>query len=321
MAYLTIKILNGKNLPVMKKLTKSADAYCEVTLSNCHVGEGKLIQRTSTVWEDLFPKWNEAMSFKRLRLLILNFVNDIMHVYDLFSFITMTIVNEDVLTYMVINYYFLYLACSQINEAYVVFNIHDATKRPTGEDAMIGYCDLPVGSLLDQKRHIFVIALNMPEKRSKSLPIMIDGSLRVEAKLFYSRSLLLQQRISDLEQQISECQERRDAEIFNDESGTVGDRDDRFSSTASSKSALRNTTTGRGEGRSGNVDRRMMKSSSQLSSSSTSNSGHSAAKAPAPTSKSLKNAALKAKLQQEAAIAAATVAAAIKRPGKVRAIR
>ena len=67
LAHLNVKVLNAKNLPAMKMLTKSTDAYCEIMLTNCHVGEGKLIQRTSTVWEDLYPKWNESITFKRLR--------------------------------------------------------------------------------------------------------------------------------------------------------------------------------------------------------------------------------------------------------------
>ena len=294
-----MKILNAKNLPVMKKLTKSTDAYCEVTLTNCHVGEGKLVQRTSTAWEDLYPKWNESISFKRLRYVptLCLKTEKTLHNYLISEYNVNTNNNSSI-----------FIICSQIDDVSINFNVRDATKRPTGEDAVIGYCDLPIDLLLNQKRHIFVIALNMPEKRSKSLPIMVDGALRVEAKLFYSRSLLLQQRISDIEQQISEFQERRDDEIFNDV------MDDKAAPMTLSKTPLQaNIATGE-ELNSSSADNKISKNASIQSSSSFSSRRDPTSRV--PTAKSVRNAELKAKLQQEADASSNM----IKRPGKVRAI-
>ena len=178
---------------------------------------------------------------------------------------------------------------------------------------MIGYCTLPMHVLLDQKRHIFVIALNMPEKRSKSLPIMVDGTLRVEARLFYSRYLLLQQRMSDLEQQINEVQKRRDDEIFNSE-GNTSEKDSKVSSMKLSK-VFSQTNINAGRDIAGDSIRSVRRSSSTQSTSSTDDPPTAAV---APTTRSMKNAALKAKLQEDAAADAAVPW--VKRPGKVKAI-
>jgi hypothetical protein len=85
------------------------------------------------------------------------------------------------------------------NSNQITFNIRDAVKRTVGEDLIIGTATLPFSLLADQRKHSFDLSLTMPPKRAVSLPIMIDGSIKVDVKLFYSRTLLLKQKLSQLQ--------------------------------------------------------------------------------------------------------------------------
>lgn len=88
----------------------------------------------------------------------------------------------------------------------VFLTVRDAQKRPISqEDPIIGTTSFSLSLLSDQKKHTMILSLAMPEKRVKSLPAMIDGQLKIEAKLFYSKILLLRQKMYSLETRLSEC--------------------------------------------------------------------------------------------------------------------
>jgi hypothetical protein len=154
-AFLAVKIISAKNIIPMKKLTKTSDPYVEITLTPQSYS---LTQRTTTCWNELFPKWNETIIFRRID-----------HVDQ---------------------------SCG------VLLTMRDAVKRTTGDDAIIGSCSIPFTLLMDQRKHQLTLPLIMPEKRPASLPIMIDGSLRVEVRLVYMRSRLLQERVDELRQSL-----------------------------------------------------------------------------------------------------------------------
>lgn len=154
-AFLAVTIISARNIVAMKKLTKTSDPYVEITLTPHSYS---LTQRTTTCWNDLFPKWNETITFRRID-----------HVDQ---------------------------SCG------VLLTVRDAVKRTTGDDAIIGSCSIPFTLLMDQRKHQLTLPLVMPEKRPASLPIMIDGSLRVEARLVYMRSRLLQERIDEIRQSL-----------------------------------------------------------------------------------------------------------------------
>jgi len=191
-AVLAVTVISAKNLIPMKRLTKSSDPYVELTLTP---DSYSLTQRTTTCWNDLFPKWNETITFRRL-----DRVDS---------------------------------SCG------ILLTVRDAVKRTTGDDAIIGSCAVPFSLLMDQRKHLLTLPLVMPEKRAVSLPIMIDGTLRVEMRLMYLRSRFLRERIDELRQSLgSEDHNDRKRRGAAGSANVVGARAGKTSAAASKSNSV-----------------------------------------------------------------------------------
>eukprot|EP01041_Mallomonas_annulata_P000374 gene374-683_t len=174
-AQLTITVSCARDLPEMKRSSKTADPFVEMWISNETEGDtsqppplplprGKFQHhdeqqqhrvRTSTKWNTRYPQWRERLTPLPV--------------------------------------------CTLGGVLCVV--VWDATKQ--GNDHIIGHAALPLYRLLDQRLHTYwlrlrVPVLSAPEARSRP---RIDPScaVRVDVKLTYSKIAMWMDRLQDLE--------------------------------------------------------------------------------------------------------------------------
>ncbi len=179
LAKLEVTIISAKSLPEMKKLTKSADPYVEISLGpgnldinyendlniSCMAVTGENIPlpfaqnhdnvcQTTVKPRTLYPEWREFF--------VINNIIDL----------------------------------SQC----VFFTIIDSSKMGGKHDEVIGHCSLQLIDLLDQHKKKVILFLQAPEIRKISSCKMTDDcSLLIEVRLFYSKRKYWENRIVEVE--------------------------------------------------------------------------------------------------------------------------
>ena len=214
---LKVTVLSARNLPEMKRQKHSADPYVELWVkttpgidddANTQIVDGVTMQRYSTTikWGMLFPLWEESFDFT----LPCDINNE-----------TNTNFNSSLDDEVSISKHQQRNRNGggkvAISDDCVRIVLRDAVKSDiaTNEAAniqsIIGECFLNFGTLVDQKVHtvwlpVVDTVVSTPELqhlyRSRH-KIPADCALKVEARLLYSKEILLRNRINDLDKQIS----------------------------------------------------------------------------------------------------------------------
>ena len=179
LAKLEVTIISAKSLPEMKKMTKSADPYVEISLGpGCHevnmendlniscmavTGENVPLPfsqnrdnvcQTTVKPRTLYPEWREFF--------VINNITDL--------------------------------------SQYVFFTVIDSSKMGGKHDEVIGHCSVQLIDLLDQHKKKVILFLQAPEIRKiSSCKMANDCSLLIEARLFYSKRKYWENRISEVD--------------------------------------------------------------------------------------------------------------------------
>lgn len=200
-AKLECYIIAAKNLPAMKRMEKTCDAYCEVSLvrvryleadvsqnaviddnlslswENSGTREGigseldddslqpyQLLQRqkTGVRWMTLHPEWRETLCMKHLPAQL-----------------------------------------AEENNYEIVISVKQFSKEGYIHDRIIGSCSFPLSLLLDQNKHSYWLHLQQPKHHQLRYGKMSsDCAIKINFKLFYSAKLKLQQQYREIERQI-----------------------------------------------------------------------------------------------------------------------
>lgn len=179
LAKLEVTIISAKSLPEMKKITKSADPYVEISLgpgSHDALEENDLNISCMAVTGENFP-----VSFANNR-----------------DNICQTTVKPRTL-YPEWREFFVLHNITDLSQC-VYFTLIDSSKMGGKHDEVIGHCSLQLIDLLDQHKKKVILFLQAPEiRKMSSCKMANDCSLLLEVRLFYSKRKYWENRISEVD--------------------------------------------------------------------------------------------------------------------------